>query len=71
MGVSVSETNAETATATLMVIANSRNKRPTIPVINKSGMKTAMSETLKDTTVNPICFAPLRAASNGRSPASM
>ena len=36
-----------------------------MPVMNKSGMKTATSETLRDTTVNPICFAPLRAASSG------
>ena len=71
MGVSVSETNAETPTATLIVIANSRNKRPTIPVMNKSGMKTATSEILNDTTVKPICFAPLSAASNGASPASI
>src|SRR4029077_16632709 len=71
IGVSVSETNAETPTATLRVIANSRNNRPTIPVMNKSGMNTATSETLNDTTVNPICFAPLSAASNGASPASM
>ena len=39
--------------------------------MNRSGMKTATSETLSDTTVNPICFAPLSAASNGGSPASM
>src|SRR5450432_2337802 len=71
MGVSVNETNAETTTATDMVMANSRNNRPTIPVINKSGMKTAISETLSDTTVNPICLAPFSAASNGESPASI
>src|SRR5450432_2857239 len=71
MGVSVNETNADTTTATDMVMANSRNNRPTIPVMNKSGMKTATSETLSDTTVNPICFAPFSAASNGGSPASM
>src|SRR5215471_21183957 len=71
MGVRVNETNADTPTATLMVIANSRNSRPTIPVINKSGMKTATSETLRDTTVNPICFAPFNAASNGGWPASI
>src|ERR1700726_1719027 len=71
MGVSVSDTNADTPTATLSVIANSRNKRPTIPVMNRRGMNTATSETLNDTTVKPICFAPLSAASNGASPASM
>src|SRR3984957_12305575 len=62
---------AETATATLNVMANSRNNRPTMPVMNSSGMKTAMSEMLSEMTVNPICFAPLSAASMGGSPASM
>ena len=71
IGVSVSEMTAETTTAALRVTANSRNNRPTIPVMNNSGMNTAISDTLSDTTVNPICRAPFRAASNGASPASM
>ena len=48
IGVNVSETNAETPTATLNVIANSRNNRPTIPVMNSRGMKTAMSDILNE-----------------------
>ena len=71
IGVSVSETNAEIATATLSVIANSRNNRPTIPGINNSGMNTAINEMLSETTVNPICREPLSAASIGESPASI
>ncbi len=39
--------------------------------MNKSGMKTATSDTLNETTVNPICLAPFNAASKGESPASM
>ena len=62
---------ADQTTATLIVMANSRNNRPTMPVINSSGMKTAISDTLSEMTVNPICFAPLSAASNGGSPISI
>ena len=71
IGVSVSETMADTTTATLKVMANSRNSRPTMPVMKSSGMNTAISETLSEMTVNPICFAPLSAASRGVSPVSM
>src|ERR1039457_5298098 len=71
MGVRVNETTAETATATLKVMANSRKSRPTIPVMNSRGMKTAISEILSEMTVKPICLAPLSAASMGGSPASM
>ncbi len=53
---SVSETTADTPTATLNVIANSRNKRPTMPVMKSRGMKTATSEMLKEMTVNPGDF---------------
>ncbi len=42
-----------------------------MPVMNNSGMNTAISDTLSDTTVNPIWRAPFSAASNGASPASM
>ncbi len=53
------------------VTANSRKRRPMIPPMNRSGIKTATSETVRDTMVNPICLEPLRAASKGRSPCSM
>ena len=53
------------------VMANSRNNRPTTPPISKSGMKTAIRETVSETIVKPICRDPIRAACNGRSPFSM
>ncbi len=71
IGVSVSESSAETPIATLSVTANSRNRRPTMPPMNKSGINTATSDTVSDTIVKPICLLPLSAASNGESPSSM
>ncbi len=71
IGVRVSETMAETTTEMVSTIANSRKSRPTMPVMKRSGMKTAMSETLSEMTVKPICRAPLSAASIGASPISM
>ena len=44
-GVRVSETKAETSTATVTVMANSRNSRPMMPLMKMSGMNTATSET--------------------------
>ena len=71
MGVSVSETTAETRMVTARVTANSRNNRPTMSPMNSSGMRTATNETVSDTMVNPICSAPFKAACSGGSPASM
>ena len=71
IGVSVSDTMAETTTAKVNVRANSRNMRPTMPLMNSSGMKTAISEAVSDTIVKPISRAPRRAASRGGSPSSM
>ena len=51
--------------------ANSRNKRPTMSPMNSSGISTAISETVSDRIVKPICSAPLSAASSGLSPSSM
>ena len=62
-GVSVKDTTAETRIVTLNVTANSRNSRPTISPMNKSGMSTAISETVSDKIVKPICAEPLSAAS--------
>ena len=59
MGVSVSETMADTTTEKVSVSANSRNMRPTMPVMKSSGMKTAMREIVSEMMVKPICRAPL------------
>ena len=71
IGVNVSDMIADTTTAMVSVSANSRNIRPTMPVMNSSGMNTAISETVSEITVNPISRAPRSAASSGSSPPSM
>ena len=71
MGVSVSETTAETRMVTLNVTANSRKRRPTMSCMNSSGINTATSEMVSEMMVKPICSAPLSAASSGFSPVSM
>src|SRR5258708_4804810 len=62
---------AETTTAMVKVRANSRNMRPTMPVMNRSGMNTAISDTVSEITVKPISRAPRNAASSADSPCSM
>ncbi len=59
IGVSVSETTAETRIVTLRVTANSRKSRPTMSAMKSSGMSTAIRETVSETMVKPICFEPL------------
>ena len=54
MGVSVSETNADTRMVTLRVTANSRNRRPTISLMKSSGISTAIRDTVSDRMVKPI-----------------
>jgi len=49
VGVRVSDTTAETTMAMLRVTENSRKRRPTMPPMSSSGMKTASSETVMDT----------------------
>ena len=71
MGVRLSETTPETRIAAPMVTANSCKRRPRIPLMNKTGIKTAASERVIETMVNPISRAPLSAACIGRSPISM
>ena len=66
----VSETSAETAIEAVTVRANSRNTRPMTPPISSSGMNTATSEKLIDSTVKAISREPLSAASNGAAPSS-
>ena len=70
MGVSVSDTTAEVAIATVSTTANSWNNLPRIPPMNRMGMNTATSDRLIDTTVNPICRAPTNAACKGAMPFS-
>ena len=60
IGVSVSDTTAEMTTAIVSVSANSRNMRPTRPVMNSSGMNTAISDSVSEMTVKPISRAPLQ-----------
>ena len=71
IGVSVSETKPETSTATTIVTANSCSNRPSNPLMNKTGMKTAESDSVMEMIVKPISFEPLSAASIGGSPFSM
>src|ERR1700722_20380762 len=71
MGVTVTETTIDIAIETERTTANSRNRRPTTPLISRMGMNTAISEILMDKTVKPISAAPLRAAAIGFIPASM
>ena len=54
----------------LIVMANSKKKRPTMPPMNRIGMNTATSDSVIDSTVKPISLAPLMAASNGFMPCS-
>jgi hypothetical protein len=65
-----SETDSDTLMATDNVTANSRNRRPTMPPINRIGMNTAMSERLIDRTVNPTSHAPMIAACTRGTPDS-
>ena len=58
IGVNVSDTIRETTIDTATVTANSRNSRPTIPPIRKSGMNTAISDMDIDRMVKPISAAP-------------
>ncbi len=71
IGVSVSETNADTTIVIAIVTENSRNSRPMMPLIISSGISTATSETEIEMMVKPISLEPLSAASNGFSPSSM
>ena len=71
IGVSVSDTNADTRIDTAMVTENSRKSRPTMPPRKSSGMNTATSESVIERIVKPISFEPLSAACIGFSPISM
>ena len=71
IGVSVSDTTAETAIASVIVIANSWNRLPRMPAMKMIGMNTATSERLIEITVKPICREPSKAARSGVLPISM
>ena len=58
IGTSVSETTAEIRMVTASVMANSRNSRPTTSPMNSSGISTAISETVSEMMVKPICSEP-------------
>ena len=45
------------------VIANSWNSRPTTSPMNRSGISTAISDTVSEMMVKPICADPFTAAS--------
>ncbi|MNL56927.1 hypothetical protein D3C87_1804510 [compost metagenome] len=70
MGVRVKEMTPESRMAPVSVRANSLNRRPTMPLMNRMGMNTATSETVMARMVKPISFEPLRAAARGCSPCS-
>ena len=58
-------------TAIASTQANSWNRRPVMPGISISGRNTATSEMVSDSTVKPICLAPISAASLPLLPCSM
>src|SRR5204862_222870 len=58
IGVVVSEITSEISTAAESVTANSRKRRPTCPCMKRSGMNTATSERLIESTVKPTSRAP-------------
>ena len=58
MGVVVREISIDTTMAVDNVIANSRKRRPTMPLMSRIGMKTAISDMLIDRMVNPISLEP-------------
>ena len=62
IGVTVSDTIIETMMAKVRVSENSRNRRPGMPPMNRSGMKAAIRDTLIETMVKPICPVPASAA---------
>jgi len=71
IGVVASETSSEISTAADRVTANSRNSRPTMPPMNRMGMKAAISEMVIETTVVATSRTPSSAAWTGESPFSI
>ena len=56
--------------ATQIVTENSRKSRPSTPPMNRTGMKTAASESVIETIVKPISRDPTSEAWSGSSPCS-
>ncbi len=71
IGVRLSETKPETSTALMIVTANSLSRRPMMPPMNTTGMKTAASDSVIDTIVKPISRAPSNVAVSRSLPISM
>jgi hypothetical protein len=67
----VTDTTPEIRIAVVIVTANSRNRRPRIPLMKRIGMNTAASDVVIVRIVKPISFDPFNDASSGFSPASM
>jgi hypothetical protein len=70
MGVRLRDTKPEMRMATEMTTANSRNRRPTIPPMKRTGMNTAASEMVMDRMVNEISLDPSKAACSTGLPIS-
>jgi hypothetical protein len=70
IGTSVSETTADTSTASATTTANSWNSRPITPGMKKIGMNTATSEIEIEMMVKPTSRAPRSAAAIGAMPFS-
>ena len=63
IGTRVSDTMAEMMMVAASVIANSWNSRPTTSPMKRSGIRTAISDTVSEMMVKPICADPFIAAS--------
>jgi hypothetical protein len=71
IGVSVSDTNADTKIDTAIVTANSLNRLPKMPPKNRNGTNTATKEIVIETIVKPISLVASSAACIGVFPSSM
>ena len=67
MGVRVKDTSIETTTAPAQVNPKALMKRPAIPPMNPTGMKTASRDTVVASTASPISLVPRSAASKAPS----
>jgi hypothetical protein len=56
IGVKLIDTKPETRIATVIVTANSRSRRPTMPPMKRTGMNTATSDRVIDRIVKVISF---------------
>ena len=70
IGTSVSDTTADSTIVVASVMANSWKSRPTTSCMNRSGIRTAIRETVSEMMVKPISPDPCNAASSGSSPRS-